>query len=1157
MIRNFFTALIFFVLICSLTPIALAKENSFTSIVNPVRGADFWELKNQTVEEAFLGEATILDKYKASATWLLRFDAFDNPKIIDSLKSRSSDEIGLFLEITPTWTKTSGVNYRASNSWHNAGSAFLSGYELAEREKLIDSAFEKFKNVFGNYPKTVGAWWVDANSISYMYEKYGIDSALIVADQYTTDNYQIWGQFWSTPYYPAKNNALHPAQSINNRIPVVMIQWAARDPVNAYGNSVTESTFSVQANDYIDYHNLNIGYFEKLVNIYTEPSFNQFGFLVVGLENSYEWAKYQNEYDNQIKTLAHKRDVDGLSLLTISSFADWYKKTYPSISASHVIAADDPLGSYKKTVWFMNPYYRAGFFINAEGAVFRDIRQYIDGQEELCFKKRCDVLNFAIFATRVLDEVSFGHKWVIDEGKISDFKVSKMGDRVVITYLNEAGRARRIELLERDISVDGKISSIDGAILEVTKQELEQERISPEIEIGLFKISWQNSIINIIKFSLFLILGSLVPGFLLIGKLDNNHSPFFQRLFLSAVVGLTLITVVFYLMSLLKLNFLIYGYLLLNLLLLIVIARLHLASYNLKQVIKRKEFSFSISKNLNLPIVILIIAGTIFQVIPTFQSALTYPYGLGLWGPNTHDGIWHISLINQLIKGIPPETSIFAGEMLKNYHFFYDLLVAVTSFVSGISASNLIFRFYPILFSLSLGLGSYYLIKSLFYEKLSKLQFRIASTLGLYLVYFAGSFGWIAAYIKEKSFSGESAFWANQSISFNLNGPFAISLVIIIAIFQLLPKYNLKRKKLFMILCLLIGPLIAFKAYGGILILASFLIYGLLKRSLSFLYIFTVGSAISVILYLLNFTIGTKALLFSPFWFIHSMIDSPDRVGWLRLTLARESGLSGGNWFKYLSAEIIGFLIFLIGNLGVRFFALFSLLKFNKILKQNQYLFLFIFTILGFSIPIIFIQVGNPWNTIQFVYYSLYVSALVAAVIIAVFLTIVNRLVSFVILIILLVITPINSWATANTYLTQRPHAFIGNEEVQALEFLKSQNNGVVLTFPYDEKLKTKISEPWPLSVYDSTAYVSALSAKAVFLEDEPQNEILLTDFKKRKVLSKDFFAAQNEKDNEFLKSNNIKYIYLAKIYGRRLDEQTLNIENIFENDMVIIYEVR
>src|SRR3989304_7336893 len=133
-------------------PTTFAAENAFVSIVNPVRGNDFWDSKDQNVETAVLGQTSILKKFNLPATWLLRFDALSNTNVIDELKKRSSDEKGLFLEITPTLTSEAGAQYRKSDSWHNAGSAFLTGYEREEREKLIDVSFEKFKSIFGAYP---------------------------------------------------------------------------------------------------------------------------------------------------------------------------------------------------------------------------------------------------------------------------------------------------------------------------------------------------------------------------------------------------------------------------------------------------------------------------------------------------------------------------------------------------------------------------------------------------------------------------------------------------------------------------------------------------------------------------------------------------------------------------------------------------------------------------------------------------------------------------------------------------------------------------------------------------------------------------------------------------------------------------------------------
>lgn len=1125
-----------FLFFVTLIPFSVsAKSDSFISVVNPIRGRDFWEDRIQDPKTVVFGQIEILDKFAINATYLFRYDALFEREIIDKLKNLKEQEKGIFLEITPTFAKDANVLYHASDNWHAAGSAFLSGYEREERIKFIDTAFEKFREIFGTYPKSIGAWWIDAFSLSYMQEKYGVVATLIVADQYTTDNYQIWGQFWSTPYYPAKNNALHPAQNLEDKLPVVITQWAARDPVNAYGKGVSESTFSVQANDYVDYHNLDTNYFSTLVDIYTKQPLNEFGQLTVGLENSYSWEKYGGEYEKQIKVLAQKANQGQFSAVTMEDFASWYKNKFPGLSPSQVIVADDPLGSFKKAVWFMNPYYRIGWFSNEDGSVIRDIRQYIDGEVELCYVKRCDEVNFGTSATRVLDEVSFGHKYLLDSGRISDFKVTKEDGKYVVVYKNEAGSERTIEFLPRDISVDKKISTIDSLILDKTFKG--NEVIKPmEIEEGFFKWSPISSLFNTFKFLLFLIIGCLVPGYLLMRGVAREGS-FVKQVTTATILGFVLISLLSYILGLLNLKPLIFLYLLINFIIFIKLSNFFKKGLDLK-------IRFG-----NLPIVGLILVGTIFQQLPTFKNGLIFSYGMGFWGPNTHDGMWHVALINQLVKSTPPQNPIFAGDLLKNYHYFYDLLVAVTNYVSGIPILDLVFRFYPITFSILLGAGTYCFMK---YVLKIKEKFTILAS--LYLVYFAGSFGWIVEFIKKGKFlGGESAFWANQSISFNLNPPFAVSLLIIIAIFLTLPSLNSKRAVV--LISIFSGSLIAFKAYGAVLALIAFFLVGVLKRNLYYVSVFFLALFLSLLLFLPNFTIGQKLITFSPFWFIHSMIDSPDRVGWVRLSLARTTGLEGGNWFKFVAAETVSLLIFLVGNLGIRVFALLSLAKIKYIVRHADFLFIFLFSILAFIIPTLFIQVGNPWNTIQFLYYFLYVAAVLGGI---VFARAITRLRGFAIIamLIFLIITPISSWSSAKGYLAYQPHALISNEELEALEFLRSEEEGTVLTYPYNTRLRNILPEPWPIVVYDSTAYVSALAQKAVFVEDEAQNRILLTDYQKRLVAAKDFFTNPYANGKQFLKQKNIKYIYLPRIYKLTLDEQELNVKVIFENQQVYIYGV-
>ena len=166
------------------------------------------------------------------------------------------------------------------------------------------------------------------------------------------------------------------------------------------------------------------------------------------------------------------------------------------------------------------------------------------------------------------------------------------------------------------------------------------------------------------------------------------------------------------------------------------------------------------------------------------------------------------------------------------------------------------------------------------------------------------------------------------------------------------------------------------------------------------------------------------------------------------------------------------------------------------------------------------------------------------------------EILSFLIILGVLVLTPINSVTTATYYLGFLPHGRIDNKELEALNFLFKQEYGTVLTYPYDRRLQQKISEPWPLFAYDSTAYVAALSGKAVFLEDEGQNQILLTDYKRRLIAAKDFFQSNFLDGNTFLENNKIKYIYIPKAFKIRMEGSSLSVKNIFENDEVIIYSV-
>ncbi len=1114
-------------------PVQAASDNNFVNVVNPIRGRDFWDLNNQEPIDSVLGQIEIVKKYDVNPTWLVRFDALRDSQITNLLLGSPTHEKGLFLEITPTLTDSAGVSYHKTDVWHFAGSLFLTGYSQQDRIKIIDTAFEEFKKVFGVYPKSVGAWWIDSYSLDYMQQKYGVSGALIVSDQYSTDNYQIWGQYWSTPYYPTKRNALSPAQTLDSKIPLVITQWAARDPYHGYSNGVNESTYSVQANDYIDYHNLTTDYFSKLVDVYTKQPLNQFGQIVIGLENTYDWNKYKGEYERQIKVVKDKQQSSQLKIVPMEEFSRWYKVHFPNLSPEHIIVANDLLGSDKKVVWFMNPYYRVGWFYNGEQSALRDIRQYVPGQEELCFAKVCESINFAFFATRVLDDVTYGHKWVTGIGQVDDISVVKLGNNYQLSYISESGKVKVLEFMPRDLVVNGQKSSIDLAI---AKGSDSTSGITINSVSNLSKVNQLSNLFNLLKdlvlFCLFIIFALFIPGYLL-----NRN------IFVSLVLGLALITLFTYGVGFFNSSsYLLWGYILVSSLI-FVLQKKHQQLY---QEIKRVRVS-----NISLLLIVIVLVGVIFQNLAIFRSGWSYDFGIGYWGATGHDGIWHEALINQLIKSSIPDSPIMSGEKLLNYHYFYDLLIAITSKVTGIGVLDLVYRFYPLLLSVLLGVGTYLLGKKLFNS-------RVASFIAVYLVYFAGSFGWVIEYMRSGTLGGESVFWANQTISFNFNPPFAVSLILMICLMLIMLYENLsKNKKALISAAIILGVTVEFKAYAGILALGGvglMALVGAKNKDLTYLKLFLCSLMLSLVVFLPNNSQASGLVVFSPLWFIDSMIDSPDRVGWLQLSQARAVYKTEHNYLKFVAVEFISLAIFIIGNLGIRSLGLLMLLF---VRKKTSIIWYFIASVIlaGILIPIVIIQKGNPWNTIQFMYYSLYLTALLSGFIIYKLFSRLSVTFNVIAVSAVLMLAVVNSIVSFKDYLGTTPPAALSTKEHQALSFLKSQPEGVVLSYPYQRDVLTKVKEPTPLFAYVSNAYISAYSNKVGFIEDLPQHQILQTDYSKRLVSVDEFFKwTEDSWSKEFLRQNNIKYIYLQKVF--KFDLSKLNLDKIYENEEVEILSV-
>jgi len=568
-------------------------------------------------------------------------------------------------------------------------------------------------------------------------------------------------------------------------------------------------------------------------------------------------------------------------------------------------------------------------------------------------------------------------------------------------------------------------------------------------------------------------------------------------------------------------------------------------------------FSFLLFRRLKIKLIpsLFILFFSLIFVIPMIRSGILIDYGLPLWGPNGHDGIWHLSLIEQLKKTpFSPSNPIFAPESLKNYHYGFNFLSAIFLKIIPLNSIQFYFQFFPLLSALSLGTLSYHFAKKNSNHK--------TALFFVFLNFFAGSFGWVITWLRDRTFGGESLFWSMQSISTLINPPFALSLILTLLGLILWQKLRPQGKTMSAIfLGIFFSSLAAVKIYAAILLgLAFFFFWALklLKKKAQkfdlYLWISMAASSLLILTYFSVFS-GKTALVFKPFWFVHSLVESLDKLYLPRLAVLRQNlALQIFSWKLPFLVALEGLLlaIFFVGNLGTRIIALPSFL-FKKKKNDLDKIFLLI-ALFAFFFPLFFIQSGTTWNTIQFFYYLLFVFNFYFAQTLA-------RLSShkkyLPLLFFILLLTIPSSLSTLKGYLGNPAPAAISHQELAALSFLKNQEEGIVLTYPWDNARKQNQQTPIPLRFYETSAYVSALSSHPVFLEDEMNLEITGYPWEQRKKEMIKFFQSQDPIwARGFLLNNSLEYVYLVEDQKLSLPETDLGVKMIFNSGQVRIYQV-
>ncbi len=345
------------------------NSKCFITIVNPVRGKNFWRSTDSVNRQI-----NFFVSNHIPATWLLQYSLLiDNSSATIFQDLPQSQERGVFLEVDENLANDSVVPYKyGTGDWARSDKVLLSGYLPSERKRMIDKIFDKYKSIYGIYPSSVGAWYIDSLSLGYMSQKYHIKAVLEVSDQYQTDTYGIWGQPWGNPYMPSLLNTLIPSQEKADMSDFVVIQWAQRDPMMGYGLTVSDSTYSMQANDYISAHKLDISYFRSLSQSYLYSG-NLLNQVTLGLEAGQEGAEFGRELENQVYEMKRIVENNEAKFVTMTEFSDTYRKNFPDNYPNRFIQIKNSAG---EAYWYSTSFYRIGLKLIDHQLFIRDLRVY-------------------------------------------------------------------------------------------------------------------------------------------------------------------------------------------------------------------------------------------------------------------------------------------------------------------------------------------------------------------------------------------------------------------------------------------------------------------------------------------------------------------------------------------------------------------------------------------------------------------------------------------------------------------------------------------------------------------------------------------------------------------------------------------------------------
>ncbi len=456
--------------------------------------------------------------------------------------------------------------------------------------------------------------------------------------------------------------------------------------------------------------------------------------------------------------------------------------------------------------------------------------------------------------------------------------------------------------------------------------------------------------------------------------------------------------------------------------------------------------------------VFFVVAACIFFVVTTsfiitsgWSGCKESECGLWIAERHIHDSLWHIAIANTAFQSFPPQHPIYAGESLTHYNYFFDVLLFVLQAVARISPITGYFHVMPIVTTM-LYIGSVWFVAKTIFSDRQKARVWLVT-----LLFFGNSFAFLMTAYSSHTLVGSSIrgfplILSIQPITMFYNHQFALSCVFLLLAMWILHKNNdnVSFQKA-TALAFLFAILLAIKVYAGVAMLSYVGIYlfiQLLQRRQKIAPV--VSFAIQALIWIVVVMAGMYGIrlgepptfVYDPLAFIQSIIDDPSHFFNLSIALARTYLEAQSSFSPRLIAIYSGgIILFYLVNFGVRLVALWQLVSMIRMKKIEAHSIALWLTIIFLSVmPLLFVQAGDWFNTMQFLYYAVFLMSFLAADVLAHTKGVV-QIASIVFVSIVCVIPLIDV-----IRLTSEPQVHIPDDIMQAANYLKAQPVGTAHT---------------------------------------------------------------------------------------------------------------